>query len=217
MEHRADEVRGQAGAGRIVRRAEKHKPRIPVAAGDECVEVGNEVGIRAAGERSDRGALDGGVVAVQRKARRERGDGVAPGPAERADQQVDRFATAAGHEQSAGRHTEAFGELAAQCRRTDFGIPVQRPAMPVATAAPRHFVGVQAHRPLDLNGGGVGPKGENLRARPLGNAHRRLPSRRVTARACASRPSSLASVTTVSPSPRSPSAVSSWTVMLRRN
>ncbi len=204
-------------SGRVVRRAQHDELGRRVAGIENACRVRTKIFVRICLDFSQFRALYDCVVLVHRK-RRCRRDHVVPARlAEYAHQEVDRFARAPGHEQVGVGAPVVVGQQLPQAAGADLGVTVQRTPEPVPVVAPCRLIGVESNRVVYLGGGLVGSQAPDRFAGEGSNAHAPDSRRRVTAAACASRPSRPASVVTAPPRAARPSLVSSWTVMWRMN
>src|SRR5690606_6713033 len=170
-------------------------------------------------DADDAGGLDRRIHAVHVERRRADQDAVLAGAAEAADQDVDRLAAAARDEHLLRPGAVVLREAVAQREGPRGRVDVQPALRLVAGRAPRRLVRVEAHHARLPRARHVRAERAQIRPRQIEHAHPaslpRASSRVPTARACASSPSSSASVSATGPMLRRPSAESSCTVIER--
>ena len=162
-----------------------------------------KLSVREQRHAHDAGVLNAGVEAIHVERRRANEDLVAPGRAEAADQDVDRLAAAARHEDLALLDAVVLGELFLQHGRPRRRVDVEPALRRVAGRTPWRLVRVEPNAAGLVRPGHVRPDAAQLGACQVEQgAHRRSPpaaSRSLTAHACASSPSRRASVVAIGP------------------
>ena len=147
---------------------------------------------------------------------------IAPTPRVAPGQKIDGLVASAAGEHRVGVHLVELRQPLGEFVRVRLGVAVEPCLARVQRRAPRQLVGVQAHQPRLPGGMLIGLQRQDLRPRDTGDpGHAAAPPasaarRTLTAAACASRPSSRASVIATGPRAARPAALSSCTLMLRR-